>query len=49
MTPQIEKSETEKEAMDKLTFAIGQLTNVLVSLHDQLQKLVKIQAARDAP
>jgi hypothetical protein len=48
MTPQIEKSATEKEAMDKLTFAIAQLTNVLVSLHDQLKELVKVQASRDA-
>jgi hypothetical protein len=39
MTPQIEKPQDEKEAIALLTFAVRQLTEVLVSIQQQLKKM----------
>lgn len=39
MPPQIEKPQDEKEAIALLTFAVRQLTNVLVSIEQQLREL----------
>lgn len=39
MAPQIEKPQDEKEAIARLTYAVEQMTNVLVSLHEQLRQL----------
>ena len=36
---QIEKPKDEKEAIARLTYAVDQLTVVLVSIHEQLKKL----------
>jgi hypothetical protein len=39
MTPQIEKPQDEKEAIAKLTFAVGQLTEALVAIHQEVKEL----------